>query len=263
MGKLTDSLWLWGHVAGAHDAQYKLVGTSRMTPAEAAYYMGIPNVIMVRYKGEPKPPWHQYALSLVPLQQVVWSIVGDSGCGTGHDTEEALKLQSVLPNLSGVIMDDFFGRKNADGTPGGLRPAELVEIRRSLRSGPRPLDLWVVLYTHELDLPVQAGLDQCDVVTLWTWHADDLRKLDENFEKLERLAPRHRKVLGLYMWDYGAGRPMPVADMARQCELGLLWLQEGRIEGMIFLASCVCDIELDTVEWVSGWIAEMGEETIS
>jgi len=256
MRSVKDSLWLWAHEAGSHNAQYNLVGSSRMTPLEAACYMGIPNVIMVRYRGLPKPPWRQYALSLLPLKRVVWSIVGDSGCGGGHDTDEALELVDVLPNLTGVIMDDFFGRKNANGTPGGLSPGELTDIRKRLRSGRRPLDLWVVLYTHELHLPVQASLEQCDVITLWTWRADDLRKLDENFAKLEQLAPRHRKVLGLYMWDYGAGKPMPVELMRFQTERALQLFHDGRIEGMIFLASCICDLGLDAVEWSRRWIQE-------
>jgi hypothetical protein len=39
---------------------------------------------------------------------------------------------------------------------------------------------------------------------------------------------------------------------------GLQWLQEGRIEGMIFLASCICDLGLETVEWSRQWIQKVG-----
>ncbi len=35
---------------------------------------------------------------------------------------------------------------------------------------------------------------------------------------------------------------------------------EGRIEGMIFLASNVCDLELDTVEWTRKWIADVAQQ---
>jgi hypothetical protein len=40
------------------------------------------------------------------------------------------------------------------------------------------------------------------------------------------------------------------------------WLQSGRIAGMIFLPSCHCDLDLDTVEWLRGWIAEVGDIAI-
>jgi hypothetical protein len=51
---------------------------------------------------------------------------------------------------------------------------------------------------------------------------------------------------------------MPTAELERQCSLGLRWLRDGRIEGMIFLASCICDLGLDAVEWTRQWIAAQG-----
>ncbi len=30
----------------------------------------------------------------------------------------------------------------------------------------------------------------------------------------------------------------------------MAWLKAGRIEGMIFLATCICDLGLETVEWL-------------
>jgi len=50
--------------------------------------------------------------------------------------------------------------------------------------------------------------------------------------------------------------------MKKQCTLGLDWLRQGRIEGMIFLASNVCDIDLETVEFTRQWIAAVGNETV-
>ena len=60
------------------------------------------------------------------------------------------------------------------------------------------------------------------------------------------------------MWDYGDRKPIPVEVMERQCEAGLKWLREGRIEGIIFLPTCICDMELEAVEWTRRWIASHG-----
>ena len=46
-----------------------------------------------------------------------------------------------------------------------------------------------------------------------------------------------RLVLGCSLYDYGAGKPMSLDAMQHQCERGLRWLKDGRIEGTIFLAS--------------------------
>src|SRR5262249_22985274 len=47
-GKATvrDKLWLWGHDAGAHNDGWGLPRPSRIPPAEAAFYLGTPNLIM-------------------------------------------------------------------------------------------------------------------------------------------------------------------------------------------------------------------------
>ena len=55
---------------------------------------------------------------------------------------------------------------------------------------------------------------------------------------------------------------MPLDLMRHQCELGLRWLRQGRIEGMIFLASCLCDLELEAVEWTRNWIAQVGQKQV-
>ena len=61
------------------------------------------------------------------------------------------------------------------------------------------------------------------------------------------------------MYDFGGVAPMPVELMARQCELGLQWLHEGRIEGMILLGTSICDMGLETVEWSQRWVEEVGD----
>jgi len=230
-----------------------------MTPAEGAFYLGVPNIIMVRYDDKPAPPFEQYALALSPLKRVVWSIVGAGGQTQSQEVGLVRNLAERFPNICGVMMDDFFrgGEEIAVHTVN-----ELKNIQGNLTVGDRKLDLWVVLYDHQLSHPVDEHLAQCDVVTFWTWRSEMLSELEENFERVESLAPFCRKVLGCYMWDYGNRKPMSVSLMERQCQISLQWLQDGRIDGMIFLASCICDLELETVEWTRRWIQKVGDEPI-
>jgi hypothetical protein len=126
------------------------------------------------------------------------------------------------------------------------------------------LDLWISCYTTYLDLPnIEKILGRCDVLIYATWHAKDLTNLEQNLSRLEDHMPHSRKVLGCYMWDYGENRPMPLDLMQHQCNLGLKWLREGRIEGMVFVASCICDMGLEAVEWTRKWIQEVGNETLT
>ncbi len=256
-----DCFWLWGHAAGSHDRGWGLERTSRITPVEAALYMSIPNVIMVRYQGSPRPPFLQYALPFRALREIVWSVVGATGATDQSEREEVLNLASNTPNLSGVMMDDFFNSEGGSHVA-ALTTDELRRFQERLKQGRRQLDLWVVLYDHQLDAPVSAHLEHCDVVTFWTWEARNLTRLESNFEKMESLTPGKQRVLGCYMWNYSEREPMATATMARQCEKGLEWLRQGRIHGMIFLASCLCDLELESVEWTRRWIRDVGDEEL-
>jgi hypothetical protein len=253
-----DRFWLWGVSAGALDKGWGLPGSSRITPVEAAYYMSIPNVIMVRYEGKPEMPFEQYAVPFRPLEQVVWSVVGAGGATESQERQAVLDLARKNRNFTGVQMDDFFFGKPKDGKIAALSTEQLRELQDRLKSGSKKLNLWVTLYTHQLDEPIQDYLKYCEDVTLWTWKAEDLDKLTANFEKARKVAPNSRIVLGCYMWDCGTHKPMPVRAMQHQAEQGLKWLQDGRIHGMIFLASCICDLGLETVEWTREWIQEVG-----
>ena len=107
-GIVRDKFWIWGHHAESHNDHWGLTATSRMTPAEGAFYLNVPNMILVRYNDLPRPPYEQYALALRPLKQVVWSIVGAGGATEHYEVEAARNLAEKFPNFSGVMMDDFF-----------------------------------------------------------------------------------------------------------------------------------------------------------
>jgi hypothetical protein len=264
-----DRFWLFAHVAGVNINQYDLPGVSRMTPAEGAFYLGVPNIIMVAYQDPKEPckmlptrPYDPYLISFRPLKQVVWSMVGAGGVVSKADLTMICQLAAKYPNLVGVFMDDFF-RYTLDGSRiGALTPKELEYVQSQLKASGRKLDLWVTYYRHDLHFDLTDWLQQIDILTFWTWEAKDLDSLEDDFAQAEKAAPKTRKLLGCYMWDFGGHKPMPMALMQRQCQLGLEWLRKGRIEGMIFLNNYICDLNLETVEWVRSWIQEVGDERI-
>jgi len=257
-----DRFWLWGHDAGSHNEGWGLPGQSRITPAEAAFYLGIPNLIMVRYQGRPPLPLDQFAVPLQALRRVVWSAVGAHGQSDEEERSHVLDLAGRQSNVTGIILDDFFGSEPKPGEEAtALSLDKLRELRGRLAAGPRGLDLWAVLYEHQLDPRLVPFLELLDVVSLWAWDLEKVRNIRESLGQLEMLAPSCRKVLGCYLWDYGGKRPMPLDLLKDLCAVGLSWLRQGRIDGMIFLASCICDLHLEAVEWTREWIAKIGDES--
>jgi hypothetical protein len=234
---------------------------STITPVEACAHMGLENAVMVTYENEPEPPFDAEARELSGLKRVVWSIVGDAGTTrTQHgesDLEEVLAIAEAHPNIVGGMMDDFFH----EGTPRQSLD-DLARFQEALKGGARPLDLWVVLYAKEQSLDIDAHLEQCDVLTFWEMDGRKLSDLEEVFMACVARTPGKRRYLGVYMWDYGNQRPFTPEEMRHQCELGRRWIGDGSIEGMIFLASCICDLNLEAVAWTRQWIGEVGDEEI-
>src|SRR5215471_11638254 len=253
-----DRLWLWSHVAGSYNGMFNLPGSSRMTPAEAAFYMAIPNIFMLHRNGTPEPPLEQYALAFEPLREVVRGIVGEAGTTQTSEREMVLKFALNNPKITGVVMDDFFTGK--DGKISALTLDQIRELKGRLNATQKKLELWVVLYEHQLEDRVVDYLKLCDIVQLWTWYGQNLEQLRSNFEKAEKLAAGTRMALGLYWWDFGNKRSLPVSLMRSQCETGLQLLHEGRIEAMIFCGSWLCDRGLETVSWTRKWIQQVGQQ---
>ena len=163
MATVRDRLWTWGHVAGSYNGAYGLPD-STLEPAEGAAYLGVPGLIQVAYSGKPEPPYDAYAAKFSPLERVVWSVVGAGGTTRGFEEElQAVQDLAVkFPNFVGAMMDDFFLDPERLAV---YNPSEIATLRKRLHSGPKPLDLWVVLYDHQLEMPLAPHLAECDVVT--------------------------------------------------------------------------------------------------
>jgi len=263
-----DRLWVWGHLEGSYDNQYGLPMNSRITPLQGAEFLGIPNIIMVRYGNKPVPPYDEYAAQYRNVKKLMWSFVGDASSTTSPEEQEhVLELSQKMPNMTGLFMDDFF-HGNAIAPPGkseaaaSISVARLKEIRERIAQLDRKPDIGVVLYSHQLNPAIRRHLDLCDLVSFWSWTANDLANLHENFAKYQEIVPGKRTLLGIYMWDFGQSKPLSMDLMRMQCETALKWLKEGKIEGMIFLATTICDMKIEAVEYARQWIAEHGDETL-
>ena len=261
---LKDRFWIWGQSAGAHhavmDNYFRLPGVNVMTPLEGADYLGVPNCCRVVMNNHPKAPFDDESSDLSSMKNVVWSVLGASGSNeNGLDLQEVLRQADIFPNISAAVLDDFFTEK--DSTP-RMSLKQLKDVHRRLGKNVRPLDLWIVVYDYQLKNPVAEYLKECDVVTFWTWKGSELVNMDRNFELLKNMTPGKRRLAGCYMWNYGESKPLTVNDMKFQCGKYLNWIQNGDIEGIIFCSNCICDLDLDTVEWTKNWIKEIGNKEI-
>ncbi len=261
-GTVRDRLWAWGNEAGVWSDTWGLPAVGRMSGAEGAMYLGLPNGLMVSHDGEPAPPLEQYAIAYRPLKRVMWSIVHSGGATDAGYTDHVLDIAARFPNFTGVFLDDFFVRTEGVDFTSSLSLDQLSTLRDRLSLPERTLELWAVHYTHQFDLPVGDYVALCDTLTFWTWNSNELRDLEANLDRMESLYPDLRRAQGVYVWDYHNRHEVQPDLMRHQCETGLQWLRDGRIEAMIFIGSGLLDIGLHSAEWLRQWIAEVGDELL-
>lgn len=248
---MKDRIYLWAHKEGMQNNRWGLPKESKISPVDACKYLGIENIIFVREFGKPEAEeYEKYAESFKDLKKVVWSVVG-AGCSYQEgEIERIINLKKKYKNIVGAIMDDFFIKEKPP-----FSPDQITEIKREFNEN--GIELWTVLYQHQLNLPVKEYLEKFDIITYWIWKSEGINELEQCFNKFCDMVPEKRKLLGIYMWDYGNNKEMPIDLFIKECEIGLRWLKEGKIEGIIFLASCIVDLGLQTVEWVKKWITSL------
>jgi hypothetical protein len=261
-GTVRDRLWIF--CCAANSDFPSMQRRSVMTPAEGAFFLGVPNIIMVQSStteakyGRLEPPLAQYMYALRPLKRVAWSVVGSGGFSDPKETEEVLEMAKTQPSFVAAMLDDFFtGRK--DGQRAKWTVDELGQFRRRLLAINKDFKIFATYYyASQVDLPLRDYLDLIDVVTLWCG-PKDVVNLEANMKRAEASAPKCQKMLGCYVVDYGGKRGLPVELMKLQCETGLKWLRQGRIEGIIFLGNTTMDMGFESVEWARKWIEQIAD----
>ena len=178
MAKAIDKYWLFGVRAHQDDTLLDALGRgggkrrcgSRITPAEGAFMLGVPNMIMVTGdNAEPVPFTHdayQYCESFRPLKRVMWSSCGSGGWRNGNEEAFICDISHKYDNICGAYLDDFFtrfGSKPQEHTDELL--ACIQEIRGKLSAAARPMPVYVTAYMHGMkDIAKSAALRLVSIV---------------------------------------------------------------------------------------------------
>jgi hypothetical protein len=142
----------------------------------------------------------------------------------------------------------------------GIKPEHIRRMRQEVAKKCPAVRIWGVIYTISFDRPNLGDyVKELDVLNLWTWHAKDTVDLEKNVAYCEGKYRDKPIVVGLYMYDYGDNRRIPMQLHKRQCETALKLAHAGRIRGIIFLS--VSD-DPEVVGWTAEWVKRVGSQKI-
>jgi len=265
---LRDRLWMWGHDSGAYDGPkgvYNIPLSAPMSMAEGIKSMGIPNVCVIR-GGTPNA---EYRKQFKDVKRIAWNLSGGSNKSYRALKNYVFGLRDTMPNLTGYYLDDFFNfglqpkfdrNSEAEPAPATLSLEEMKQLYTETLAYKRRLDLAIVVYTSQLCPAIKPVMKYVDVVSLWIWSGVDIQKIEANFKKYRSLVPDKRTLLGIYMWDFGGKKELPVEFMANQLDVAYRLYKQKQIEGLIFHCTPLCNKNLAAVDYARDWIAKHGKE---
>ncbi len=259
--EVRDLFWAWGNPEMVAPGEHALATFASASPAQRAELLGVSNVILAG-QGVPNDDQQADALTreVANLQQLIWEIMPDSGEGPPFVYAQRLaqirKLVDKYPQVKGLLLDDM----STIAVDKGFKPEHIKQIRQSMDGKLAALKLWGVLYTMSFDRPkVNDYIKELDGISLWVWHAKDIPHMEEYVAHCEKEFPGKPIMLGLYMYDYGDVRRMPMDLLKQQCETALKLARAGRIQGIVFLT---INDDPETVGWTADWIKRVGNEKI-
>jgi hypothetical protein len=244
---------------GEHDAS----SFAEASPAERMRILGTPNVVMAG-SGLPhdRELAGRWSAEVAGASRLVWEIICD-----GHKEHEPpfeftrriadlVPLVKQHPGIDAVLVDDM----TSVAATKGFKPDHLRAIKSLLTASALPLKLWGAVYTMNFSAASTDPLvRELDVINLWHWHAKDTERMEEHVAECEKRYPGKPIVLGLYMYDYGDGKPMPLDLHERQCETALRLLHAKRVAGIVFLS---INNDQEVVKWTADWIKRVAIATI-
>lgn len=269
--KLKERGWLWGHPEGRYNLTWREkhvengevnVVKSRMTPTEFCVYMGINRVFMIPLDVDVDR--HQYNMSFRRMHDVAWECF--DATADIEKLERYINEAKDFKNITGVVLDDFFER---DGAFENISADQLWKIRERLKNNEvRPLDYWMVVYTNNIgtdQVPEDVAIrymEPLDGVTLWCWKESDVHEIAEKWDQFVRMTPGKRRLLGVYLWNFGEGKQATAKSVRQQLDFCREKMLSGELEGFILHTNTMGDMELPAYVECEKWMDEHGDEEL-
>jgi len=262
---LKNICWLWGHPEGCYNNLYGNNRESRMTPMEACLYLGIRNTFMIpdgEHNGT-KEKRRQYNKSFKTLKEVGWE------CYKAAKNPEIIlpyiEEANDFPNIGRVVFDDFVRQGRFREIP----IENLHNIHHKLHNNDvRPLDMWMVLYTHEFGLNKQDDedfmnyIEPFDGIIMWTWRESDVPLIPEKFEIFKKMTPNCRRMFGCYLWNFGENKEATADAVKWQLDWYYEKILAGEAEGIVFHTNTMADLDLEAYDVAVKWMEEHGNDVL-
>lgn len=156
------------------------------------------------------------------------------------------EISKSCPQLSGVIIDDFFNDypklltaenlRDIKGALYGKKVDTNGQVDHSSPAATPNLKLYAVVYEHQLDRVDKTVLDLIDGVSFWVWkQTENHNNFESYIETLKKNYPNKEIIAGVYVFN-GAQTPT-AASVHHIIERAIDFYAKGQINGLLIFSA--------------------------
>jgi len=253
--KLRDNFWIWGHPKNSCQEACRTTCEMPVTPAESARYFGVPNVFYVPWGHDMDMAVYGKDMKGIGKTGLAFDIWGKPGSDA---IEETFKLVPLLKNLNRLVFDDFFNDEMPHiPTWSQLTIPKFLKIRDRIHAA--GLEIWVVLYQHQLEMDIYEYLNLFDGVSFWFWSEPAIHEYHKYSKLFVDKTPGKRRLIGCYLYDFGRMRQASPELVRYQLDNNKKLMEQGEIEGVILHNNNFGGMGFSAYEEAKKWVDEHGD----
>jgi len=169
--------------------------------------------------------------------------------GGGCEGEPAVRR---FPNVKGAIDDDLLGIIKREK----ITPEQYSAVYSALKKENPQLQLWTVVYTHELKKESWEGFQPfTDVISLWEWDAVRLPDLARHVDRCKEIFPGKSINIGCYLRDFVRKSGVAMDMLKAQWDQVLRLVSDGSVAGYSILGGFLIDMHTEQARWIRDFIA--------
>lgn len=225
-----EDIWLWGgptpEWGGSTQTDTLPFNAKYFNIQNGFYVYGAINDFMIRE--------HRFMKKLFCMVSSTCRAPGQQSETDAECAENLSKLSLKYPYVKGGILDDMTSALKSV-TP--EKVAQIAEIKKNLTKHNPELELFGVVYQHELaEKDFTELLPYLDGVILWFWNQEKLLELEKNVDHCRYHFPKKKIYLGLFIHDYGTADAGALPELLLHQLKGARQLYaDGKIGGLVIL----------------------------
>lgn len=254
VAKLKSKAWIWGHPANSLVGCAAIPEGNATDPVEGMKQLNAENIFWIHFGRGPENRRESAMRMDATCQKFGYRLMPN------RSIDQILAERAEFSHLSVAAYDDFFCEEWPQNNY-TVHPASAVrEERRRLNEV--GVELWCVHYERHIEQDISEYLDAFDGFTFWFWSQQPPEVYESTLAKFIERTPKKRRMLGIYLYDFGRRCPADPDLVERELERAEELIRNGVIEGFILHTNAVADLGYEGYDRAVAWMKAHADDEV-